>query len=238
MDARELFAYEAWPSRHPYDWSPAGRGQHPDDNLDFHVDLGAGHLHKARIAVDRWPTPDIHVMADLDAGLHYAVPPEPGRSCVEMRDHLGSYRLYQARYGWMDYVPGQQHLDIGAGLPFADSSIESMVTHHALEHLGDGFIALMDECHRVLKPGAPFRIIVPLFPGSTALGDPDHKRVFQEETFDRLQVVHTDGFAEPWSRCVWEETHRDRTKMPHPSLLWGPEGNREIRVTLRPVKES
>jgi SAM-dependent methyltransferase len=189
--APELFAYDAYPSGHPYDWEPAGRGTHADDNLDFHVDLGAGHLRKGRIAVDRWATPDVDVVVDLEQ----------------------------------------------AWLPFADSSIESMVSHHALEHIGPGFIALMDECWRVLKHDAPFRIIVPLFPGSTALGDPDHKRVFQEETFDRLCVVHTDGFAEPWSRAVWRETHRDRTKMPHPSLLWGPEGNREIRVTLRPVKE-
>jgi hypothetical protein len=185
-----LFEYGGWPSQHPYDWRPAGRGEHEDDNLDFHVDLGAGHLRKGRIAVDRWPTEDIDV-------------------CVDLED---------------------------AWLPFADNSVESMVSHHCLEHIGTGFIALMDECHRVLMPGAPFRIIVPLFPGSTALGDPDHVRVFQLETFDRLCATWGDGFAEPWSRCRWEETHRDYTAMPHPSQLWGPEGAREIRATLRPVK--
>ena len=122
------------------------------------------------------------------------------------------------------------------GCPSATRACRAWSATHVLEHIGTGFIDLMDECHRVLMPGAPFRIIVPLFPGSTALGNPDHVRVFQLETFDRLCQVTTDEFAEPWSPCRWEETHRDYTAMPHPSLLWTPEGAREIRVTLRPVK--
>lgn len=146
----EWWGYENLESGHPYDWGDASRGEHSDDNIDFHVDLGAGKLPKGRLTIDSRGDPDI--LMDLNK------------------------------------VP----------LPFPNDSIKSIISHHCLEHIGEGFIRLIDECYRVLEPKGKFRIIVPLFPSFSAVTDPDHKRYFTPETFGSF--VHNAGPETPfWS---------------------------------------
>jgi SAM-dependent methyltransferase len=48
----------------------------------------------------------------------------------------------------------------GAALPFADNSVDLVITQEVLEHVGD-FHELVDEIHRVLKPGGAFFCQVP-----------------------------------------------------------------------------
>jgi predicted SAM-dependent methyltransferase len=45
-------------------------------------------------------------------------------------------------------------------LPFSDNTVDEIRTSHTLEHLKDP-MALIQEAHRVLKPGAKLTIIVP-----------------------------------------------------------------------------
>ena len=71
-------------------------------------------------------------------------------------------------------------------IPFDDSSFDSVSAFDFLEHLPrllptpDGrstrlpFIELMDEIHRVLKPGGLFYALTPAFPGDEAFVDPTH----------------------------------------------------------------
>lgn len=213
--------YAAWPSGHPYDWSPAGRGDWPDDQIDFHLDLMCGRVPKGRIGVDRYPAPGVNVICDLDTLDVYGLPPYPGADAVPLAGPIREGRL-----------------------PFPDSSIESAISHHGCEHVGDGFIRLMDECYRVLVPGGPMRIIVPLFPSSTAVADPDHKRYFMEESF--LSFCGTPGdtpnncwlasFSVPYTKARFEITHQDCSPPTPPHLQWTPEDRREMRITLRAVK--
>lgn len=191
------WSYDAWPSGHPYDWSPASRNEHPDDNIDFHVDLGCGRIKKARIGIDRSPADGVDLVMNLD--------------------------------------------DPAIQLPFADSSIHSIVSHHAMEHI-EHFIPLMDECYRVLMPGAPMRIIVPLFPSASAVADPDHRRYFMQETFaafcgtpgDSPQDCWLASFSVPYTKARFTQTHIDWTPDPGPAEVW--ESAREVRVTLRAEK--
>lgn len=156
---------------------------------------------------------------------------------------LGCGRAKKARFG-IDRFPDDgvdwvQDLDKDPELPFPDDSIKSVITHHFLEHVGAGFMPLMDEVHRVLEPGGLFRIIVPLFPSYSAISDQDHKRYFCVETFDSFcgtkQGEHwMESFSTPYTQCRFEKVDEDYTaRLSNPSEWWMPGDSRELRVALR-----
>jgi SAM-dependent methyltransferase len=193
-------------------WYPAGQGDNPYDLMEYHIDLGGGKLPKGRLTVDRHG--DADVLMDLNT--------------LEVFK-FGETEMTSEYKMWFDRK-----------LPFPDNSIESMISHHCLEHIGDGFLRLMDECYRVLKVGGVFRIIVPLFPSLAAVSDPDHVRYFCENTFesfcgDRDESVPfwSDVFAEPYTKCRFELVDKITTPVREDRDLWHPENAREIRVALR-----
>jgi predicted SAM-dependent methyltransferase len=52
--------------------------------------------------------------------------------------------------------------DLRDGIPFPDNSVSMIYSSHVFEHIPyQGIIALMKECHRVLKKGGVFSICVP-----------------------------------------------------------------------------
>lgn len=61
-------------------------------------------------------------------------------------------------------------------LPFEDNTVEEIRAHHILEHIGDGFIPLMQEIYRVCKHGAILDIVVPHHFHDNFYSDPTHKR--------------------------------------------------------------
>lgn len=227
MSERTVFwDYDLWPSREPYPWGE-GRGHHPDDNIDFHVDLGCGTIPKGRIGVDRFPADYVAVVADLDPVRTFSVPTITG----DFAPHPNPQGL--AEVAWT------------AGLPFPNDSIEHMVSHHCLEHIGD-LGPLMDEVWRVLKPDAKFRIIVPLFPSWSAVAEPDHKHFFVADetgcTFDHFcgtrEHIWTQSFSVPYHHSRWRKTHQDYTaRLEDPALWWTSHDARELRVTLEAVKD-
>lgn len=82
-----------------------------------------------------------------------------------VRLHLGSGR--RRKPGWIniDLVPGAP-VDLGwklpRPLPFAPQTVEAIFHEHLLEHLTlEQGLALLDECHRLLRPGGVLRIGVP-----------------------------------------------------------------------------
>ena len=57
---------------------------------------------------------------------------------------------------------GTLYQDVTRGLPFSSGSIEKIYSSHMLEHLGrKQGERVLSECHRVLKKGGVFRIVVP-----------------------------------------------------------------------------
>jgi SAM-dependent methyltransferase len=216
--------YDRWPSGEPYDWGGAARGDSPHDNLDFHVDLGCGNLKKGRIGVDVFPAPGVNVVCDLERLETFAVagPGEDARLDTDDAEPIHEGRL-----------------------PFADSSIESIVSHHCLEHIDAGFVPLMDECWRVLKPGGYFRIIVPVFPSWSALVDPDHSRFFiadeTSSTFDYFcgtpEHCWMEDFAVPYTRARFKKVEQIVTpRSESPADWWTAKDAREMRVTLKAEK--
>jgi SAM-dependent methyltransferase len=223
---RELFAYERWPSREPTEWGPgAERGTSPGDNLDFHVDLGCGTRPKGRIGVDRYAAAGVAVVCDLETLVTFTLAAAPGKDAHEP----GVLRSPAA--------------GVGQGkLPFADSSIKSVISHHVFEHIGAGFVALIDDLYRVLEPGGVLRAITPLFPSWSAVCDPDHKRWFVADPQTRATSWDAfcpgerdhDEFSVPYTRARFEKVDVDLTAPG--SVRWTEADRRELRVTLRAVK--
>lgn len=243
--------YDSWESGAPYDWSPAERGDSPWDDLDFHVDLGCGRLKKGRIGVDLKPDPGVNVVCDFDAVYR---PPKQVMTEAMMsareRDQVPvplargplTYLVPFEPNGLAEVGPGLLTGGPVAGLPFGTDSIESIVSHHALEHVGEGFIPLIDEVYRVLKPGGIFRAITPLFPSRTAVEDPDHKRYFTTNTWKTFEgspdVPHWhEAFSTPYTRARFEILDADHTPVPEGTTEWSEEhGARELRVAMRARK--
>ena len=67
--------------------------------------------------------------------------------------------------------------------PFANSVFDSILCEHVLEHL-ENPIRVMEELHRVCKPGARIYIYVPYFSSIFFYRDPTHKHFFSAHTFD------------------------------------------------------
>jgi hypothetical protein len=60
--------------------------------------------------------------------------------------------------------------------PFANNSVEIVVAHHVLEHLGEGYFNCLKELYRVCKPGATIDIRVPHHRHDYFYDDPTHRR--------------------------------------------------------------
>lgn len=68
-------------------------------------------------------------------------------------------------------------VDIEKGdLPFDDNSVDAVIAHHILEHIGESFLHFMQELYRVCKDGTIIDIEVPHHRHENFFGDPTHKR--------------------------------------------------------------
>lgn len=71
-------------------------------------------------------------------------------------------------------------------LPFEDSSVSEIYSSHVFEHIED-IQTVMNEIHRVLKPGGLLTIRVPYWTSEGAFRDPTHVRFFTEKSFEYWQ---------------------------------------------------
>jgi SAM-dependent methyltransferase len=218
-------AGDTWGAWYDYDrWRSVGGGtgwtngtrQTSRYDDDAHVDLGCGKIKKGRIGIDRAWAPGVSVVMDLDTL-------EVTQCAVEPNGNAVPYSGYTTR-----------------GLPFPDSTIRSIITHHCFEHVGDGFVSLVEECYRVLEPGGILRVITPLFPSTSAVEDPDHRRYFMQNSWNFCQGKPEPGghwhesFAVPYTVARFTEIEKEMT--PRTAEPWSPEDSREIRITLRAEK--
>lgn len=60
--------------------------------------------------------------------------------------------------------------------PFEDNTVESVIAHHVLEHLGEGYFHCLKELYRVCKHGATIDIRVPHYRHDYFFDDPTHRR--------------------------------------------------------------
>lgn len=68
-------------------------------------------------------------------------------------------------------------------LPFDDNSVDIVRSSHCFEHL-DNIVTLMDDLHRMLKPGGILEFTVPHVSNIGFFRDPTHKHSFTLGTMD------------------------------------------------------
>lgn len=99
-----------------------------------------------------------------------------------LRLHLGCGRTILP--GWVNVdqvqLPGVDCIaDLNAcrekRLPFEDDSVDDFMAAHLIEHIPDT-LSLMQECHRIAKPGALFFARTPYGSSDDAWEDPTHVR--------------------------------------------------------------
>ena len=90
-------------------------------------------------------------------------------------------------------------------IPFKEDSFDYITAYDFLEHVPrliylnnvrlSPFIELMNEIHRVLKPGGHFLGITPAFPNPEAFQDPTHVNIISEATINYFagNLAHLGG---------------------------------------------
>jgi len=77
--------------------------------------------------------------------------------------------------------------------PFEDDFFEKIYCRHILEHLPD-LVKVMEELHRIAKPGCKIFIEAPYWSSYRAFNDPTHVRFLTENTFDYFTSWSTMNF--------------------------------------------
>ncbi len=77
--------------------------------------------------------------------------------------------------------------------PFPDNSFESIYARDVLEHLGD-LVRVMEEIHRIAKPGAKVFITTPHYSCSNSWTDPTHRQHLGLFSFDYFTGENQWGF--------------------------------------------
>lgn len=102
-----------------------------------------------------------------------------------MNIELGCGAFKNPGFKGLDKIPGPGVdivCDLEDGIPLPDNSVDLVCASHILEHINN-LMGLMDEIHRVCKPGADVAICVPHYKSIGAWQDPTHVRAFTELTF-------------------------------------------------------
>ena len=108
-------------------------------------------------------------------------------------------------------------------IPFPDASFDYVTAFDFLEHVPrvlyaprrrNAFIEVMNEAHRVLKPGGLFLSSTPAYPHAVAFRDPTHVNIITDETFplyfdDRNRWASAYGFQGAFQvvRQQWRGPH-------------------------------
>jgi SAM-dependent methyltransferase len=101
--------------------------------------------------------------------------------------HLGCGRKYDPRAVNLDLV-ASTNPDVVHDLdclpwPFPDDRFGEVWAYDVLEHLDD-LVAVMEELHRVSRPGAVLKVTVPHFSCANAFTDLTHRHFFGRFSFD------------------------------------------------------
>jgi predicted SAM-dependent methyltransferase len=73
--------------------------------------------------------------------------------------------------------------------PFADDSFDEVYADNVVEHLDD-VMAVMEELHRISRPDALVKVVVPYFRSRWAFIDPTHRHFFGVESFAYFDPDH------------------------------------------------
>jgi len=144
------------------------------------------------------PSPEQRFYAATAIGSHWACESLPERLETSIRT-MGTPQEALLNLGCgHDLIPGWINLDVQDGvgadiihdlnncavekIPFKNDTIDGFYMCHAFEHIKNT-LAMMEELHRVAKPGAKFVIRVPHGGSDNAFEDPTHERPYFPNSF-------------------------------------------------------
>lgn len=116
--------------------------------------------------------------------------------------------------------------------PLKDSTVDLLVAPDLVEHINPikkGFIHFMDECWRILKPGAQFMIATPYAGSKAYYQDPTHCNPCNEATFYYFDPMRANGVLyslykpKPWKIV---------------KIAWANQGNMEVLLEKRLLDKS
>lgn len=87
--------------------------------------------------------------------------------------------------------------------PFETNSFDWVVAEHVLEHLHD-VVRVVEEIHRILRPGARLVVEVPHFSSAEFFTDPTHRHAFTTRSFEYF-VPGTDLASFRYSRVAFKK---------------------------------
>ncbi len=88
--------------------------------------------------------------------------------------------------------------------PFKASSFDEVHAYHLLEHL-DRPLAVIEELHRLVKPGGTLHIRTPHFSSKSAFTDPTHIRPFAIGSFDYFDP---DSYYHFYTKAALRAIHK------------------------------
>ena len=164
--------------------------------------------------------------------------------------------LYECVAGSLGY----KQVSPGASLPFQNNEIDSVSAFDFLEHIPrtdrshsgqilNPFISIMNEIHRILKPGGIFISLTPCFPSPAAFTDPTHVNFITAETHlyfsgPNFAKEKSYGFEgefriieatwSDWSGFLWESF---ATENLNSTISQKPEGNGQFRGFQKKLKQ-
>jgi SAM-dependent methyltransferase len=98
--------------------------------------------------------------------------------------------------------------------PFPDDTFGAIVCEHVLEHLDD-VIGVMEQLHRVARPGGRVWVRVPHYTSLNYNTDPTHRHAFSSRSFDYLcldtELVRYDYSTVRFRKLAARMTMRPRT---------------------------
>lgn len=126
----------------------------------------------------------------------------------KMKLHIGAGN--DIKEGWINHdLVALPEIDVVHDLnefpwPWQDESIDEVYMKDVLEHLPDT-IMVMEEIHRICKPGARVYIAVPYWNSIEAVTDPTHQSQFSEFTFDFFDPTNPrTSFRSYYSKARFE----------------------------------
>ena len=104
---------------------------------------------------------------------------------------------HDIRSGWVNLDrQAREGVDVVATvppIPFPDGHFDHILASHFLEHVPNGqpIIDVMNECHRVLRPGGTMHVEVPYWQSELYVRDPTHVAPWNPDKF----AYFTDEYA-------------------------------------------
>lgn len=86
--------------------------------------------------------------------------------------------------------------------PFDGSVFDEIYADNILEHLDD-VVRVMEELHRICRPGGLVKIIVPYFRSHWAFVDPTHRHFFTVESFSYFDPAHIHNRLFNYSKAAF-----------------------------------